>query len=173
MRYYISHQGKRYGPFEIPKIQQLLEKGKINEQAQVCGEGEQEWQPLRSIIPPSPAEPAISGTSPSPPPPPPPQIGTVPMTSNPGAFAGTDPALAILVPVGRTATSVIAGYLGIVSIFLGFPGPISVIVGILALKELNASPEKLGHGRAWFGIIAGIIGTLWATIWITILVLNS
>jgi hypothetical protein len=146
--YYISREDKIYGPFEISKIQALADQGKINQQNQICEQGQEEWKPLSSIITISPVMNAST-----PPPPPPPQAAVV--------LPATDPGLALLVPVGRTGTSVLAGYLGLVSIFLGIVGPFAIIVGVLALKELNANPGRLGHGRAWFGIIGGILGSLW------------
>jgi hypothetical protein len=64
----------------------------------------------------------------------------------------------MLMPVGRPASAIAAGYLGLFAIFplIGIvTGPLAVIFGVHALKKLNADPELHGKGRAWFGIIVG------------------
>jgi hypothetical protein len=69
-----------------------------------------------------------------------------------------------LLPVGRPASAIVAGYMGLLSFFplLGFfAGICGVVTGIMALKKMNADPSLSGRGRAWFGIIAGgILGLL-------------
>ena len=65
----------------------------------------------------------------------------------------------LALPVGRTPLSIIAGYLGLLS-FLVILAPISLIVGILAIRDLKAHPDKHGLGRAWFGTIMGGIFTI-------------
>ena len=60
----------------------------------------------------------------------------------------------MLLPVGRTPLSIIAGYLGLFSLTL-ILAPVSLIVGILAIRDLKAHPGKHGLGRAWFGVIMG------------------
>lgn len=69
----------------------------------------------------------------------------------------------MVLPVGRTPLSMVAGYLGLFSLTF-ILAPISLIVGILAIRELNAHPDKHGLGRAWFGTIMGGIFTLLAII---------
>jgi hypothetical protein len=80
-----------------------------------------------------------------------------------------DAALRMLVPVGRSGLAIAAGYLGIVALFIPFSGIIAFILGILALRDLSNNPDKHGHGRAWFAIIAGILSVL---LW-TCIVANS
>lgn len=69
----------------------------------------------------------------------------------------------LALPVGRTPLSIIAGYLGLLS-FTFILAPISLIVGILAIRDLKAHPNKHGLGRAWFGTIMGGIFTIIAII---------
>lgn len=73
-----------------------------------------------------------------------------------------DPGLRFLIPVGRSALAIAAGYLGIFSLIL-LPAPISLIVSIIAIRDLRrsklAGKPKLGMGRAVFGLVMGIIGT--------------
>jgi hypothetical protein len=63
------------------------------------------------------------------------------------------------IPVGRTGLSIVAGYLGLLSILPPF-APISLVVSILALNQLKNNPGKLGRGRAIFGLIMGILGSI-------------
>lgn len=65
-----------------------------------------------------------------------------------------DPFLPWILPTGRTGLAIAAGYLGLFSVLVVF-APISLVVGILALRQLNRTPGKLGRGRAIFGIVMG------------------
>jgi len=67
-------------------------------------------------------------------------------------------ALSSVVPIGRTRLSILAGYLGLFCI-IPFFAPIALIVSIFALKQLKNHPEKLGKGRAIFGLVMGLLGT--------------
>jgi hypothetical protein len=60
----------------------------------------------------------------------------------------------MVIPVGRSAWAVLAGYLGLFSVLL-FPAPFAVLTGLLAIRELRRQPSKHGMGRAIFGIICG------------------
>ncbi|MBC7818492.1 MAG: DUF4190 domain-containing protein [Planctomycetaceae bacterium] len=69
----------------------------------------------------------------------------------------------MMVPVGRPASAIASGYLGLIGIMpmIGLPFSIAAIItGFVALKTLKKQPELSGAGRAWFGIICGIIGIL-------------
>lgn len=69
----------------------------------------------------------------------------------------------LLMPVGRPATAIIAGYCGLISFLplAGLPFQIGGIVsGFMALNELKRNPQLSGAGRAWFGILVGIPGLL-------------
>jgi hypothetical protein len=71
-----------------------------------------------------------------------------------------DTAERLLLPVGRPATALAAGYLGLFAFFplLGaLAGPGALICGILALRSIRADPSLSGKGRAWFGIVAGAL----------------
>jgi hypothetical protein len=65
----------------------------------------------------------------------------------------------MLIPVGRSGLAIAAGYAGLFAV-LCFPAPIALVLGILAIRDLRRHPEKHGMGRAVFGLVAGIIGTL-------------
>jgi hypothetical protein len=65
----------------------------------------------------------------------------------------------VFVPAGWSGWAVAAGYLGLLSI-LGYPAIVSVIVSLIALRDLRKHPEKRGARRAWFGLIMGALGTI-------------
>jgi hypothetical protein len=73
---------------------------------------------------------------------------------------GTDPAMRWLIPIDRSGWAIAAGYLGLFSFFGGFLGPVAVIVSIVAIRDIKKHPDRHGMGRAIFGLIAGIIGTI-------------
>lgn len=58
------------------------------------------------------------------------------------------------VPLGRSGWAIAAGYLGLLS-FIPFIGVMAIICGFLGLLSIAKDPQKLGKGRAWFGIVSG------------------
>jgi hypothetical protein len=67
---------------------------------------------------------------------------------------------AAILPVGRPISAIAAGYLGLFSLFPGLgvlTGIPSVVIGIVALRTIKKDPELRGKGRAWFGIVAGVL----------------
>lgn len=72
---------------------------------------------------------------------------------------GDDPMMRLILPVGRSGLAIVAGYLGLLS-FIPLFGPIAIIVGVLAIRDIKAHPDKHGMGRAIFGIVAGALATL-------------
>jgi len=59
----------------------------------------------------------------------------------------------------RPASAIAAGYLGLFSL-LPFFGIFAIIAGVVALRTLRRNPHLLGRGRAWFGLVMGIVMTL-------------
>jgi hypothetical protein len=72
---------------------------------------------------------------------------------------GDDPAIRLLLPVGRSGIAIAAGYAGLFALVC-FPAPIALGLGIWALRDLKNHPDKHGKGRAVFGIVMGALGTL-------------
>lgn len=68
-------------------------------------------------------------------------------------------AIRMILPVGRSCLSLIAGYLGLLSLIPGI-GVLSIVVGLLAIRDIKSHPEKHGLGRAWFGVTAGGVSVL-------------
>ncbi|WP_145434349.1 DUF4190 domain-containing protein [Lacipirellula limnantheis] len=97
---------------------------------------------------------------------------------SPANRAGTSSATdRMLMPVGRPASAIAAGYLGLLAMFpvvgilFGFLG---IICGILALKAIGEDPELAGKGRAWFGIISGgFFCVLWVCVLAAIIAAES
>jgi hypothetical protein len=67
--------------------------------------------------------------------------------------------LRMVVPIGRSWLAIAAGYLGLFALLL-VPAPLALIVGVLAILDLRRHPEKHGMGRAVFGVVAGLLGTI-------------
>lgn len=81
------------------------------------------------------------------------------VAGNGGISKGDDLLLRLAIPVGRSGIAILAGYLGIFSV-VPFVGILSLIVGILALRDIRNHPEKHGRGRAYFAIIMGVVFSL-------------
>jgi sugar phosphate permease len=65
----------------------------------------------------------------------------------------------VMLPVGRTGLSIVAGYLGLLALFV-VPAPLALAVGIWALVDLKEHPDKSGMGRAIFAIVMGALGSI-------------
>jgi hypothetical protein len=96
-------------------------------------------------------------TSPSnsPQPPPMPQVSA--------GGIGDDVGMRMLMPVGRSGWAIAAGYLGLFALVL-IPAPLALIVSIVAILDIRKSrgtaKVKYGMGRAVFGLVMGITGTI-------------
>jgi hypothetical protein len=79
----------------------------------------------------------------------------------PPAAGGTDDALLrMLVPVGRSPYAIAAGYLGLFSLAFCFLGPVAVVLGMLAIRDMRKNPHLTGLPRAILGIVLGLVGTV-------------
>jgi hypothetical protein len=74
-----------------------------------------------------------------------------------------NPGMRVLLPVGRSAFAIAAGYLGLVAVLV-LPAPAALICGVLAIRDIRRSrgtaQPKYGMGRAVFGIAMGGLFTL-------------
>jgi hypothetical protein len=70
-----------------------------------------------------------------------------------------DPAMRWVLPVGTSGWAIAAGYLGLFSL-LCLPGPLAIICGLMAIRELRRNPRLSGWGRAILGLVLGTLGTL-------------
>ena len=78
----------------------------------------------------------------------------------------SDAAMRILLPVNRSGYSIIAGYLGLISILL-IPAPFALLFGFLGIRDIKNNDEKHGMGRAIFGIVMGAIFSI-LLLWVII-----
>ncbi len=60
----------------------------------------------------------------------------------------------MLLPVGRPASAIAAGYLGLFSLLPLF-GIAAIVTSTIALRTLKRHPEFSGRGRAIFGLVMG------------------
>lgn len=72
-----------------------------------------------------------------------------------GTPAEPGPTKRLLLPVGRTGLSIAAGYLGLLAV-IPFIAPLTLIVSILAWRDLRRRPGMHGSGRVLFGLIMGV-----------------
>lgn len=78
-----------------------------------------------------------------------------------------DPAMRMLLPIGRSSWAIVSGYLGLISV-LCIPAPFAILTGILAIRDMRRDPKLHGMGRAVFGIVMGSIFTIALFIWLVI-----
>ena len=81
---------------------------------------------------------------------------------------GDQAGMRVLLPVGRSGWAIAAGYLGLLSPTLVI-APLAIIFSIIAMMDINKSQKtenkKHGMGRAVFGLVMGVIFTLWLLKW--------
>jgi len=70
-----------------------------------------------------------------------------------------DPFARMALPIGRSPWAIIAGYLGLFS-FVFFPAPIALIVSLIAIRDIRRNPKHRGMGRAIFGLVMGLLGSI-------------
>ncbi len=139
--YFHSKDQIQYGPLPEHELRRMLATGDLDPQTPVWCEGMTEWIPASGVF--------VSAG--------PPPISPVP------SGGGDDFGMRMLLPVGRSAWAIAAGYLGLFSLVI-LPAPISLVVSIIAIRDVRksrSSPKpKHGMGRAVFGLVMGILGTL-------------
>jgi hypothetical protein len=88
----------------------------------------------------------------------------------------TEEIVGYLIPIHATLLSVIAGYSGLFAV-LFLPAPIALILGIVALRDINkrqSRGEKTGgKGRAIFAIIMGGLFTFADLLFLTLLIVGN
>jgi hypothetical protein len=72
---------------------------------------------------------------------------------------GDDPAVRLLLPVGRSPWAIAAGYAGLFAV-LCFPAPIALVLGLIAIRDIKRHPDRHGMGRAIFAIVMGAFFTI-------------
>lgn len=69
-----------------------------------------------------------------------------------------DAGMRMLLPIGRSWFAIAAGYAGLFAVIPIF-APIALILGILAIRDIQRNPKLHGMGRAIFGLVMGLLGT--------------
>jgi len=87
------------------------------------------------------------------------QHGVPAWNAQPPTKTAGDRALEWTIPINRSGLAVAAGYVALLSFPILVAGPVGVLLGVLALRDLRRNPERLGRGRAWFAIVYGGLGT--------------
>lgn len=88
----------------------------------------------------------------------PPVMASYPRAANQPMPPSDDPMRYVL-PTNPSFWALISGYIGLGAV-LCVPAPFAIITGILGLRDIKKNPHRDGKGRAWFGIIMGILGTI-------------
>lgn len=144
--YYAKGQ-TRFGPISVQELQGLAASGQLLPGDLVWQASMPQWAPAGTV-------PGLFGTV----------AGAMPVLNYPGPLPqhpdiGQDAGIRMLIPVGRSGWAIAAGYLGLFS-FVVLPAPISLIVALIAISDIRKHPEKHGMGRAIFGLVMGILGTV-------------
>jgi hypothetical protein len=155
--YRVSRNGTDLGQFPESELLKGMTNGQFTREDWVWREGMGDWRPLFDQL-----------SSASPPPLPsqaPPLFQTDRPRPSPASSAPAEPdfAMRMLMPVGRSGWAIAAGYLGLFSLVV-LPAPLALIVSIIAIRDIRKSKKagkrKHGMGRAIFGLVVGIAGTL-------------
>lgn len=138
--YAIARQ--RHGPVTRAQLGQLIRAGTLASNALVWRAPMTDWAPIGQLEELAEFE-AAPPTTPA----------DIPRWQPP---EGADPAIRLLLPVGRSGWAIAAGYLGLFSV-LGIFAPLAIITGILAIRDIRRHPQRCGMGRAIFGIAMGAV----------------
>jgi hypothetical protein len=145
MATYVSKDNQRIGPLDDAQILTALRDHTYSPDDLAWREGMAEWEPLRNLFP--------SGPGSIPP----------PLPAAKSEHLGDNAGIRLLLPVGRSGWAIAAGYLGLFSLII-LPAPIALVISIVAILDIRKSRAsehpKHGMGRAIFGLIMGILGTV-------------
>jgi hypothetical protein len=133
----IGADQKEYGPIPADQLRQWIAEGRVNAQTKVQPEGATEWKTMAEV-------PEFAAVLPRPVPP------------LPTIHLGAPPA-----PAGTNQMAVWSMITGIFSLLCcQFLGPVSIILGAVALSRLKQNPQQKGTGFAITGIVLGVLAIL-------------
>jgi len=144
--YYAKGQ-TRFGPVSGQQLKELAGSGHLQPGDLVWQAGMPQWAPAGNV-------PGLFGGAV-----PPIAVPGYPAPLSPRADIGQDAGIRMLIPVGRSGWAIAAGYLGLFS-FVVLPAPIALVVALISISDIRKHPEKHGMGRAIFGLVMGILGTV-------------
>lgn len=183
--WYFLRDGGQFGPLSWQDLWRHGQNGELRPADLVWTEGMPEWRAAASIPGLFPATPPPQVQPVQPQPAPAPQAAPAPQVSPyqqpyqqpyqpqgaPAPYAqaapqpvpqrpiGDDPLMRMVLPVGRSAWAIAAGYLGLLSFLVVF-APLALAAGIFAVVDIKQNPHKHGMGRAIFGIVMGALGSI-------------
>lgn len=142
---HITQNGVQIGSFSETEVRSMAASGKLQQGDLYWTDGMESWRPLSEWF----ARPSNV--------PPPLYHGPAPTRMEDSA------GMRMLMPMGRSVWAIAAGYLGLFSLVV-LPAPLALIVSIIAILDIQKSKgtekRKYGMGRAIFGLIMGILGTV-------------
>lgn len=173
--WYFLRDGGQFGPMAWADLWRHGQSGELRPSDLVWRDGMPEWRVASSVpnlfpaSPPAPAPPRpqvpapqaapVPQPAPQPQAAPVPQLHGAPLQPVPPRSAGDEELTRWLLPVGRSAWAIAAGYLGLLSFVVVF-APFALLTGILAVVDIRKNPQKHGMGRAIFGIVMGTLGSI-------------
>jgi hypothetical protein len=188
--WYLAHDGQQVGPYDEATVRSWVDAGQLPADTMAWAPGAAGWTPVAAALRvpaavtptmpggsgwstswtepgqhpatagPHPAAVATAGTGA------PGGFGAPAGTGAPGGFGAKGSVAHWLLPTGRSGLAVAAGYLGLLSL-IPIIAPFSVGVGVAAVVHLRRNPSRGGRGRAWFGVVAGALGTLFLAFLLT------
>ncbi len=147
----IGADQKEYGPISADQLRQWISEGRINAQTRVLPAGGTEWKTMVEL----------------------PEFATIlPRPAPPLPFSP----IAMMTPsAGKTSQMAVWSMVtGIISILCccQIIGPVSIILGAVALSQLKQHPEMRGSGFAIAGIVLGSIALVMLIISIVYMIFN-
>jgi GYF domain 2/Domain of unknown function (DUF4190) len=193
--WYFLRDGGQFGPLSWQDLWRHGQKGELRPADLVWTEGMPEWRTAASIpglfpasqppqAQPQPAPVPQSAYAPAPQAAPAPAPVPAPQASPyyhqpqaspqhvPQRPIGDDPLMRMVLPVGRSAWAIAAGYLGLLSFLVVF-APLALAAGIFALVDIKQNPHKHGLGRAIFGIVMGALGSIFLLFFVAAVVMEK
>ncbi|HXR07421.1 MAG TPA: DUF4190 domain-containing protein [Candidatus Acidoferrum sp.] len=149
----IGADGNVYGPISAEQVRQWVEEGRLNAVSKIQVEGAAEWKELRQM-------PEFSSLVP--PPPPPIALGAA---RSPSAVGAPPPAN----PLAGWALG--TGIASLPCCWLLILSPVSIVLGAMALSQINQNPKQGGRAMATAGIVLGCISLVmsivaWTLYWL-------
>ena len=135
----IGADGNVYGPIPAEQVRQWVEEGRLNAVSKIQVDGSGVWKELREM-------PEFSTLVP--PPPPPISLGAAHPSSAAGGLPPANPLAGWALGMG------IASLPCCVMLILS---PVSIVLGAMALSQLNQNPKPGGRAMAAAGIVLGCI----------------
>jgi hypothetical protein len=155
--WYCLVAGQQFGPVTVEQLAAWLGGNRVAADTPVWREGLPNWTPLaqQQDLAAELRRRGISLTMPAP------------------RSIGDDAGMRMLLPVGRSIPAIIAGYLGLLSV-LPVIGLLAVAFGIWAIYDIRRHADRHGMGRAVFGLVMGVAGSLlWGGVLLSALLAHS